>query len=266
MIKIIFCDVDGTLLNSSHIITPLTRQKILELNDIPFVIVSARSPSGIYPIQRKNGICCPIIAYSGALIQDEKGQVIYQKGMNYSLAEEIICFIEEKKLSLTWCLYSGDRWIVRDKCDPKVQREEEIVEAEAEEGSVRSLAKGQDVHKILCICDPGTIDEIESQIKAAFPDVNAVKSSDILLEIMDKNVSKAGAVSRLCQHLGLSLEEAAAFGDNYNDLDMLAAVGYGVVMGNAPAIIQARFEHVTDDNDHDGIAKELMRITKLLHF
>ena len=75
-IRAVFSDVDGTLLNSGHRVTPRTAEWIRKLGerDIPFVIVSARSPSGIYPIQRKNGICCPIIAYSGALIQDEKGQ------------------------------------------------------------------------------------------------------------------------------------------------------------------------------------------------
>ncbi len=264
MIKIIFSDVDGTLLNSAHVVTPLTRRTILELKDIPFVIVSARSPSGIYPIQKKNGFEGPIISYSGALIQDEKRRIIYQHGMGTSLAEEILRFIESEKLPLTWCLYSGDQWIVKDKSDPKVRREEAIVEAQAQEGTVRSVPEGGSVHKILCICDPGTIDETERRIKSRFLGINAVKSSDILLEVMAAGVSKSGAVSCCCRHLGIPLTQAAAFGDNYNDLDMLSAVGYGVVMGNAPDAIRSQFAHVTEDNDHDGIARELMRIRHLL--
>ena len=49
MNQIVFSDVDGTLLNDHHEITFLTRKAILELESkkIPFVIVSARSPSGI---------------------------------------------------------------------------------------------------------------------------------------------------------------------------------------------------------------------------
>ena len=49
MKKIVFSDVDGTLLNSEHKLTALNREAIrrLEEQDIPFVIVSARSPSGI---------------------------------------------------------------------------------------------------------------------------------------------------------------------------------------------------------------------------
>lgn len=52
MNKIIFSDIDGTLLNSEHKITPLTQSAIQKLKEknLPFVIISARSPSGIYPI------------------------------------------------------------------------------------------------------------------------------------------------------------------------------------------------------------------------
>ena len=51
-VKAVFSDVDGTLLNSAHRVMPETAKWIRRLSekDIPFVIVSARSPSGIYPI------------------------------------------------------------------------------------------------------------------------------------------------------------------------------------------------------------------------
>ena len=78
-IKTVFSDIDGTLLNSTHQITPLTQQAIraLEHAQIPFVIVSARGPSGITPIMREYGFQCPMICYSGALILSENGQVLF---------------------------------------------------------------------------------------------------------------------------------------------------------------------------------------------
>ena len=71
--KIIFSDVDGTLLNNSHKVLPGTVYAIRELKKkgIPFVIISARSPSGIRPILEENNFTCPMISYSGALILDE---------------------------------------------------------------------------------------------------------------------------------------------------------------------------------------------------
>ena len=79
MRKIIFSDVDGTLLNSNHKITKLTEEAIKNIiyeKNYPFVIVSARSPSGIYPILNKYNFNCYIVSYSGGLILDDKKNVL----------------------------------------------------------------------------------------------------------------------------------------------------------------------------------------------
>lgn len=58
-----------------------------------------------------------------------------------------------------------------------------------------------------------------------------MKSSETLLEVMEYGVTKAKAVRTLCDFFGIDIRDTIAFGDNYNDVDMLEAVGHGVVMG-----------------------------------
>ncbi len=236
--------------------TDATRDAVMKLK-IPFVIVSARSPEGIYPILSKNGFDCPIIAFSGAMILDKYRNTVYQKGMGRSLAGRIIDYIEEKKLSLSWNIFAGNKWLVGTRDDERVHREEAIVEIEACEGTIESLASDEQVHKILCMCDPGEIEKIERMLREQFPEVNVVRSSDILLEIMDRSVNKADSVERYCRMLGIEIKDAAAIGDNFNDAEMLEHAGLGIVMGNAPKELLARFENRTDDNDHDGVAKAI---------
>ena len=161
---------------------------------------------------------------------------------------------------MSWCIYSADDWISPDRSDPRIMREEQIVEAQSREGTVEDLAPGAGVNKFLCICAPGTILEIEKEVKKNFPEVEAVKSSDILLEIMAKGISKADALERYCAHLGITPQETIAFGDNYNDVEMLEAAGISCVMGNAPEEILRRFPLHTADNDHDGIAEALEQL------
>ena len=266
-IRAVFSDVDGTLLNSGHRVTPRTAEWIRKLGemDIPFVIVSARSPSGIYPIMKRNGFRSALIAYSGALIMDEDRNVLYNRQIPRDLAAGIERFFNEKKRSdksfdMSWCIYSADDWISPDRSDPRIMREEQIVEAQSREGTVEDLAPGAGVNKFLCICAPGTILEIEKEVKKNFPEVEAVKSSDILLEIMAKGISKADALERYCAHLGITPQETIAFGDNYNDVGMLEAAGISCVMGNAPEEILRRFPLHTADNDHDGIAEALEQL------
>ena len=89
MKKIVFSDVDGTLLNKAHEMTELTVGAVHKLREleIPFVIISARSPSGIYPIKDAYDIKGPTIAYSGGLILDENKKVLYHKGMPKAQAQ-----------------------------------------------------------------------------------------------------------------------------------------------------------------------------------
>lgn len=71
---------------------------------------------------------------------------------------------------------------------------------------------------------------------------------------------KAAGVEKILAHYGIAREEAIAFGDAENDLDMFRAVGTAVAMGNAAPEIQAAADHVTADVDEDGIYQALTRL------
>ena len=77
---------------------------------------------------------------------------------------------------------------------------------------------------------------------------------------MNKDVSKANGIEVLLHHLNITPAQAIAFGDNYNDLDMLELAGVGVAMNNAPDDVKKTASAVTDDNNHDGIYKFLQKI------
>ena len=55
-------------------------------------------------------------------------------------------------------------------------------------------------------------------------------------------------------HLGLDLSEVVAFGDDYNDLEMLQEAGCGVAMANAVGEISASADQHTLSNEDDGVA------------
>ena len=254
MIKAFFADIDGTLLNSEHQMTPATRDILRSCqNRMHMALVSARSPSGIYPILLKNNLSMAIVSYNGGWIQDENKNVLYEEGMPAESALELIAYLEEKIPAVTWCLYSGDNWIVKTRSDPRVRREEELVEAFAKEGTPEYIHSLEKTHKILCICPEGQASPVAEELSGQFPSMTIVPSSNMLVEVMVKGINKANAVRFLCDYWGVPLREAVAFGDNYNDLEMLMTVGNGVVMGNAPEEMKQSGLYVTSGNDDDGI-------------
>lgn len=263
--KMVYSDVDGTLLNDAHEMTEKTREAILRLNEkgIPFAIASARSPMGIEAIVKSNRFRCCVVAYNGALILDENRRVLYENGMSAAAAKQIIQFMENERFDLTWNIYTADAWLVKDCQDPRVVREERIVKSVARQGLPESLKMDTVVDKILCMCAPGTIEKVEQCMKEKFPEYEIVKSSDILLEIMKKGMNKANAMKRLCEMCGIPVEQAIAFGDNYNDMEMLQAAGCGYLMENAPEELKAHWRYITKSNNQDGIAVALKKVCAL---
>ena len=247
-------------MNSAHKVADSSVYAVRQLQEkgIVFVINSARSPSGIYPILREKGIFCPIICYSGALVMDEAGNVLSSAGMDKKTAGEVVSFIETRGFDCSWNLYSVDTWIVKDRKDPRVVREEKIVHAEALEGTVDLLPEGAKIGKVLCMCAPDRIIEIQRELVTRFPDMSVVRSSDILLEIMAGGINKGGGVREFCRLKGIPVGETVGFGDHYNDAEMLEAVGLPFLMGNAPDDLKQRFPGVTRSCDEDGIYHALV--------
>lgn len=79
------------------------------------------------------------------------------------------------------------------------------------------------------------------------------------LEAVPRACSKGSAIRWLCGELGIGMEQCAAFGDSSNDWDMLAAVGCGVAMENAPDDLKASARYVAPPYNQDGLAKFIMQ-------
>lgn len=256
----IFCDIDGTLLDSHGNITPLTRRAIRTVEDagIPFVIVTARGISGTYPLLEQQGISCPVVTYSGGVILDEERRVLVHQGLTKREAQEVVSFYEAEGFDMTWGAYSFEDWVAPDANDPRLQNEERVVMAMAREGGIDSIERDE-VQKILCMCNPACTDEIERRLKERFPMHAIAQSSAHLIEVMPSGTSKANAVRTLCRLWGIDPVHAIAFGDSYNDVPMLEAVGKGYLMTNAPEPLLERMPlHTPADNDHDGIYHTLL--------
>lgn len=261
--KMIFSDIDGTLLTNDHRVTENTREKIAALcgMGVPFVLVSARPPRGIWPIQRLLGIKSPIVAYGGGLILDYDGTVLASRGMDREAAAGICRYVKEKAPDICCNIYAGERWITADTSNSRVRREARVVGFEPEQGEIGGTADdGMEIHKLLLMGEPERIAALEQEVKALCPELSVSRSAPFYLEVMDGAATKGNAVCALCRMEGIAAEEVLAFGDSQNDLNMLQAAGLGVAMENAPQDVRELADHVTLDNEHEGLLRVLCDI------
>ncbi len=80
------------------------------------------------------------------------------------------------------------------------------------------------------------------------------------VEMASPGITKAHAVQRVCNRLGVGVGEVLAIGDNYNDLTVLAWAGRAAAPANAIPEVLSVVQQVLPSNGEDGVAQLLERL------
>lgn len=267
--KIVFSDIDGTLLNEDRELSSLTLRIIRQLQqEVPFILISSRMPQAMQHLQEELHISHqPLICYNGAQIIVDNN-TISSTEIPWEIINELHKYNQNTGCHLSlfnsteWFVPAMDFWARREqnntKVTPRVKPVEEVLI------DWKDLKKG--AHKIQCMGENAVIDGIENFLFRNFKEqLHLYRSKDTYLEIANKEVSKLTAIKILLNsHFHLSLEESIAFGDNFNDHEMLRAVGMGIAVGNARPEILKIAKSITDPGKEDGVAKSLQQIFNLI--
>lgn len=263
-LKIAFTDIDGTLLSKERVPSPALKSEVARITeqDIPFVLISSRMPSAMYHIQDDLNIKnTPIICYNGGLVLVDN-ETIHSTEIHVSILEVIADLNTEKKFHISlynnddWYVEEMDFWAKREENNTKVTPTLKPIEAVLEDW--KSNDKG--AHKVMCMGDKEELDIVMESLTLAFPDeLHLYRSKDTYIEIASKEISKLTGINTLLKnsYSNLSLENCIAFGDNYNDIEMLNAVKMGVAVKNAKEEVLAIANDVTETNHNDGVAKAI---------
>ena len=262
--RLLFLDLDGTLLNDEKQITPGNRQALEKaLQDGHGVIITTGRPLRSAMEQARNlGLDqpgCFFIAYNGALIYDwAKNAQVYKRSLPVQTV--IRLFRQAEKMGVHIQTY--DTWdvLVEPRCDDTEVRRYcqlirmdfkvmENVETALQEEPVKCLAINFDRKDGLLAFQAWIRENMAEEVDCFF-------SCDQYMEIVPKGMSKGDAVKRLCRMLQVDIADAVAAGDAANDLTMIRTAGIGVAMANATEEVKAAAQYITKrDNNHDGIAE-----------
>ena len=262
-IKLILSDIDGTILDNNHQVDAHLRDTITELKkeSIPFVLASARSPHGMFPIaQELNLGANPIACYNGALIVEgnkEHYQTLIEHGLSKADVKKIVALIKKQFPHISINFYSGGDWIV-EEIDQWVQIEADITKESPDIRNFDTLLTDDaiPIHKLLLIANAQAIQEFFTYLKRVnFEDAYFYLSKDNYLEVTSQSVSKENALLEIAKYYDISLSQTMAIGDNYNDIPMLKLAGLGVAMANAPQAVKNEADIETVSNNDNGVSK-----------
>ncbi len=246
MIKYIASDLDGTLLQGgAQSLDPEIFDLILQLREkgICFIAASGRQYYNLYnlfgPVQ--NDIS--YIAENGSLCIHQ-GSVISRGIIERELGLRIIDAC--RKLPSCHCMLSCESRIYTESKDSRfLHYLHDILQYDLEEVS--------DLHDItepflkLAMCDFGGTAEIEPFCKKQFSsEISVVTSGNIWVDFIAPGAHKGSGLVNLTKHLGLSPEDGIAFGDQYNDIEMLETAGIGCAMENCAPGVEKYADFQTD--------------------
>ena len=262
--KAIISDLDGTLLNSNHIISDYTKnviKKIIKEKGVKFIIATGRHYIDASCFMKQLGAESYLISSNGANAHTSDGKILIEHFMDKKDVDRILEIPIDKDIIVN--TYTSEGWDV-DRLLP------DFNEYHKESGFTPNIVdfKNYDKKDILKFCYIGEsqkIEELENNIKEnkkLLKDVTITASLDVCLEIMKKDVSKGKTLKEILDKEGIKLSETIAFGDGLNDEEMLSIVGKGLIMGNASEKLkkaQPNLE-VIGTNDEDAEAKYLEKI------
>lgn len=261
--KILFLDLDGTLLNDQKQITPGNRAALdAALKAGHRVVITTGRPL-ISAIKQSElleltGEGCYLIAYNGGMVYDSfRKEIIYQQDLPMEAALRVIDLCNERNIHCQ--AYDETYVLVEPRCDNEIVRRY-CGRILMEHRVVPDLKKAltQPTPKLLAIDlqNKEPLDQLAETLNAELSDImDCFFSCREYLEIVPKNLNKGNAIRQMCKLLGMSIENAIAAGDEQNDLSMIEAAGVGVAMANAIDEAKAIANYITTrDNNHDGIA------------
>ena len=266
--RLLFMDLDGTLLNDEKKITQGDRvalDRLLERGHGAIIttgrpLKSAMDQAHLLGMDQPG---CYLIAYNGAVIYDWTTHTqIFSRTLPYGAVFRIF----DKANAMDLHIQTYDTWkvLVEPRCDnASVRRYCSLIDME--------FTVIEDVHTDLreepvkCLVihyeDQTDLLKIQDWIRVTMRDeVDCFFSCDQYLEVVPKGMSKGEAVKMLCSMMDVPITDAIAVGDAANDLSMIEAAGIGVAMANGTEEVKHIADYITHyDNNHDGIQEVVER-------
>ncbi len=84
--------------------------------------------------------------------------------------------------------------------------------------------------------------------------------SGVAYHILDSDVDKGAGLRQICKIGDIDLDSVVAVGDNYNDIEMLEAAGYGIAVANAPDELKEIADFVCSKESGKGFVEAVNHV------
>ena len=276
-IKIVALDLDGTLLDSRKGLSPRNRAALERAAEKGvYIVPTTRRFFGMMPaVVRELPFVRYAITINGAQVYDrEADEAIVREEMPVEDSVAMMEMLDGHDVIYD-CYRQNWGWMTESLQAKAADyaTDEHYLKMVLEfrrpvpdlKAYLRETAAEGGVQKVMLFSrrdDPSAVElaAIRREMAERFPSVRVTASTWNNLELNSSAAHKGNALRRFAEHLGLSLENCAAFGDELNDLSMVEMAGVGVAMANAVPEVKRAASRIASSNDEDGVAVALEQL------
>jgi len=265
-IRLLVLDLDGTLIGDDLVLGARTRRAMAAatLQGVSVSLATGRMASSAAPFAAALGLVGPLIAYQGALVREVPqtgqriGKLIFHRPLPAAAARAAIAWSFANELEPH--INHLERFVIPAD-DPRAEDYSAFLGAPAELVPDLAAWVRHPVSKVLAVSDDGGPLRLLEDARREFAGrAEVTVSHPQFLEFVAPGVSKGRALRWLAHRLDVPLEQTMAIGDQFNDLEMIAAAGHGVAMPSAPPDVQAVARYVAPPVAEEGAAVMIERL------
>ncbi|MGN0290779.1 MAG: Cof-type HAD-IIB family hydrolase [Lachnospiraceae bacterium] len=262
--KILFTDIDGTLLNDKREIPKENKEAIDKALAAghSIVIATGRPLDSGKKIVEELGLTmqgCYMIAYNGAIIYDcGNDRVLEKKFVPYPYVEEL--FKRGKEAGLYVQTYNKTQIITtQDTPELEYYRQHTKLTYQVVDDVMSVLEEEPQKVMLINLTDKKKLEKFQADnLEWEEGKCHSFFSMDTYLEYAPINATKAYGIHYLCELLGVPLENTIAAGDERNDIPMIEEAHIGVAMKNAKDEVKASADYITKKNNNEGGIAEVI--------
>lgn len=251
MIRLIATDLDGTLLKTDKSLPDGFFPAAEELlrRGVILVAASGRQYDNIYETLAPVSDKCYIISENGA-INGYADRVTEQRRMSAETIAAVLDFADRTRgvHAVCCCAHAGAYY----DDDPAFVREMSRYYLKRRRVSADEARKTP-ACKIALYCEGNA--EHTAKTIPTFDGATSVVSGADWVDVANDGVTKGGALAAVLRKTGIRAEECLAFGDQYNDREMLEICGAAFVTANASEGMRALFPTIGDCDEGAVLAK-----------
>ncbi|MBK0368370.1 Cof-type HAD-IIB family hydrolase [Flavobacterium agrisoli] len=256
VIKVIVTDLDGTLLKPNHRISDYTKSVFKTLHQNGYLIIVATGRHHLDAMAILDTLDFPVylVSSNGARIHTPQRELLFSFDLESDLVKKALNV--EIDPEITVVLFKENVWQT-NKLSEKLNSFQadlkylpELVDYKSLEdfSAIKIFFAHENQEKLIVLKDAILANNADT-LHHAF-------SLPTCLEFMDKSIDKCFAIEKVLQNEGFTMSQAVAFGDGFNDLQMLSKAGKGLIMKNAPQTLKDVLPQleIIDSNADDGVA------------